>query len=1387
MPSALTAGDYTSLRGDNHQIDIFCSVLKPRVLWTAQVNDGSIAREETVIAWDNGSGLEYNWLERYQTVWVGTAPGLHDVGRVRIKTVSSGDGGVTGTLTVGANALDWSNNNHLTFLHNYELWSIFPRIDNNEVFYKDDDVTYTDQNEEIIPVCIAGPNQAGFMSAGSIVFNLPVNAESYAVTPGTSINTAATTVTVRPTTGASVGAPVGGVYPITITQAGQYWVRCRVEDSNGNQSRQRQVCLFAHSADKSSPNYPAIVSSMTLSGDWDNGGWEAGVNVVGPASFTDYPDNSLVVIWQRARYQGVAKNISILDYGKNILISGYLSRDQIAWDKAAGGNVDFEVITIEAMLRNRFMFSISLASDNNPNKWYEYRNNALTAGRILHHIYSEHSTLLTVADFIGLTDNGTLRKYADLETGTLYEMGDTLAREHGINAHIVCAKNGRMRLVRDIALLSDSARAAATVFAEWDDPDIVAPVTIVHNPIKRVSFVFYSGLNYNGTDVTPIGSTAPGTKPDPEGSSHVQLERQMVPSQAVSNQIAGQVFAKENNPYPEVRITFKGNYLGVLEPNVSGWSEIDVASGDTTRGIIWTDQKLACRNVRAQFDISAGVITVDASFETEVDGTDGVPYKWPTIPPIPGGQEPPIDDGQPGSEVQALLTGDGSIHYLPGNVSTWNLRTTNAVNHLGLDLYWPAKQNSESPLDAIIWRCNEGSIQRSTDAAQTWTTMTPGDPPNDAGDSPAPTLAASSIVEHHGNYFVDQEHVFIVRWQNAGGNWRSWLLITQNDGTSWTWQSVLEAGCKPVLNAENDHTNTHETNNGSAIVSLTTTKVAAAYIDATNDLTVVIGTVSGTSISWGTPVSQSSGALGLRVNGRSLARLDDSQFAIVYESQDDGSCDSNGWQSAVVVTVVGTTPTFGTHYDNIGLCAATNRMVAGPLTAQKFLMADKDDLGGDTGRVRVGVVSGTGASATIAFGSWVSIGSGTATTMDLELLDTGFEEFVVSNGDYVRNGSVASVNVISWDGPAVEIDAANLDLGGGTIARHSRTKFTIVYGWRDQGGASPPRELRARIGTISGGNISLTQAFTNPYVTSNKAITVTATGMTSDKFACTFSLEDEAVVRVTAGRSFADTVSWCVDAQQASTQTNKIIGADKLTDTTFVVHYEDAAVTPNLTALIADIGATNEIKLLGGSISNGSGANFLVTGWAGATEELFLQTYSLPSLALVNDVSLGATTEAELNAKTYIARPLCPLIGTDDDVVLYGRMNDPLGSGPVHILYSADLGISALLMVGDWGTDHCSAATWDSFGLMFFVRKSGASSKLYSGFPAATPQLLSTIAFNAGVNPWAIVVDWDDNVIVGADTSVAEYIIFTPPPYVVWYDITGNHTTATGLKALLAI
>jgi hypothetical protein len=256
------------------------------------------------------------------------------------------------------------------------------------------------------------------------------------------------------------------------------------------------------------------------------------------------------------------------------------------------------------------------------------------------------------------------------------------------------------------------------------------------------------------------------------------IERQVITSQAHCNAIAGRYYAAANNVYPELRINFHGDYLGVLDPALPEFWQITVAAEDTARGIVLFNRRLILRQVTAYMRPGDGYLNVTAVFEPEAPSLVGEPGRCMDTVPDGGGVEVVVD--QPG----AIVTGS-SVHYLGSGTDAWALKTNDEVLDLGADPYWRIKLGSTSPSRGVLFYCGEGHITRVSSITP-WIVV---DVTPENGPPGGPDASELTYMQYAGNPVHMDEHIFAAT--NSASGLRSWLLITEDNGQTWAWQETL--------------------------------------------------------------------------------------------------------------------------------------------------------------------------------------------------------------------------------------------------------------------------------------------------------------------------------------------------------------------------------------------------------------------------------------------------------------------------------------------------------------------------------------------------------------------------------------------------------------------
>jgi len=288
-----------------------------------------------------------------------------------------------------------------------------------------------------------------------------------------------------------------------------------------------------------------------------------------------------------------------------------------------------------------------------------------------------------------------------------------------------------------------------------------------------------------------------------------------------------------------------------------------------------------------------------------------------------------------------------------------------------------------------------------------------------------PVVFASAQTNHIASTFDSNENKVVICYQDGGNSQRGTAIAGNVSGDSISFGSelVFESGATQFISATFDSVNNKvvvayeddaNADRGTArvlTVSGTTISNAAAsvifetgstqYISTAFDSNAgkvviafrdvgnsnygkaIIGTISGTSLSFGNPVTFESASTAWT----SIA-FDSNSNKIVIAYMDDGTSDKG---TAIVGTVSGTTISFGSPVIYSGSTEGNNNSISFDSNANKLVIAYQDNING-TGKFVVGTVSGT----SISFGAAVDITGGQTNNSTFQL-STAF----VSNANKV--------------------------------------------------------------------------------------------------------------------------------------------------------------------------------------------------------------------------------------------------------------------------------------------------------------------------------------------------------------------------------------------------
>ena len=309
----------------------------------------------------------------------------------------------------------------------------------------------------------------------------------------------------------------------------------------------------------------------------------------------------------------------------------------------------------------------------------------------------------------------------------------------------------------------------------------------------------------------------------------------------------------------------------------------------------------------------------------------------------------------------------------------------------------------------------------------------------------SPTVFESATIGETSAAFDSTNNKVVIAYKDSGNSFYGTAVVGEVSGTSITF------GTPVVFESANSH-------EPSVTFDSSTGKIVIAYSDGGNSDygTAIVGTVSGTSISFGSPaVFESAGTLQIS------STFDSTNNKVVISYRDGGN---NYYGTAIVGTVSGTSISFGsaavfeTSFTNITSATYDS-------SNQKVVIAYKDQGNNDYGTAVVGTVSGT----SISFGSPVVFESARAELISA-VYDSSNGKVVIAYNDYGNSenstaivGTVSGTS-ISFGSPVVfHTNADNLS------ATYDSTNGKVVIAYTDKDNSYNGTAIP---GTVSGTSIT---------------------------------------------------------------------------------------------------------------------------------------------------------------------------------------------------------------------------------------------------------------------------------------------------------------------------
>ena len=316
------------------------------------------------------------------------------------------------------------------------------------------------------------------------------------------------------------------------------------------------------------------------------------------------------------------------------------------------------------------------------------------------------------------------------------------------------------------------------------------------------------------------------------------------------------------------------------------------------------------------------------------------------------------------------------------------------------------------------------------------------------GSAGTPVVFETAAADKMMATFDSSSNKVVIAYQDVGNSDHGTSVVGTVSGTSVSYGTpvVFEAA------ATSHYAVTFDSNSN---------KVVIAYRDEGNSNygTAIVGTVSGTSISYGSPVvfrSANSYFIG--------ATFDSSNNKVVIAYTD-------GAMNAIVGTVSGTSISFGTEVEFDSASTAARTVVTFDSSANKVVIGWQDAGNSSYGTAIVGTVSGTA----ISFGTEVVFEAASISNSLASTFDSNSNKVVIAYVDQGNsNYGTAIVGTVSGTaisfGTAVVFETAQAQWNSATFDSNTNN---VVIAYRDAGNSNYGTAIN---GTVSGTAISFDTA-----------------------------------------------------------------------------------------------------------------------------------------------------------------------------------------------------------------------------------------------------------------------------------------------------------------------
>ena len=678
---ALYTAEKTQLRTEGQKSLLHLGIYIPEIIFAARVNQAFTTHDQVAeLIYDTVTTGAYTDIINGMTVWIGSAAGLQDIGKARIRKTPTST-----VLYIGEESeIDFADNLYISVVDSLEIWAKHIRVASG-VIYVDYDLPYTDEHKNYNPVPVLGaPFTPLWLDGGTVGFS-PNAGESWVIDSSISSFSWATS-------GGTVANETSDTPTFTFTTAGQYTISCTVTAANGKVTTgYRKVKVFDDS-------HPPLTAMKLNSCVGSRDGWQFSVEVFADATETEIPSGAMCVLFSRDFFGNTESNPpAALAANENIIATGWIDGETINWS-AEYGTVSFKVLSANAWLDKIPSFPTGFMNSlDDPKTWVELED--LTPQKAAFHLLHYRSTATAILD-VHAAESEKEASALDAGVGSLWEQLKAMLFETVLISP-KCDRYSAIYLQVDLIFMPETNRSAVPVVLDIEKQDWQGSIQLPRKITDATSRLELSGIESNELEAIPYFSRASGNVFKRYGDV-TTLDRLLLDSQVEANLLAGLILENDNNEFPNVRVKMAGN-LRMSDIAPVQYNTLTIDAGDTVRGVMWVEKRIIPRRITISHDPKTGVLTTDIDHEAETLEGLAVTYERPqtplnNLPLLPDITDFP-DIGDIGGDIGLIDLPDW-IPDLPADLPETCL--LEAEENGGYDLHISGTQKSNNELDNKI-------------------------------------------------------------------------------------------------------------------------------------------------------------------------------------------------------------------------------------------------------------------------------------------------------------------------------------------------------------------------------------------------------------------------------------------------------------------------------------------------------------------------------------------------------------------------------------------------------------------------------------------------------------------------------------------------------------